>query len=117
MRKRSDIRNFYVDEEFIPVWDKFREICTREDSSASEKIRGFIARYVAVHAKGNPQLLLDKFVGDVHHKCFGCEGMFKSLTKVKFVSGRIGGVCPLCKEDYCARGLIKKVLGAVGRKT
>jgi len=113
MEKRRDIRNFYIDENFIPIWNKFKNICEREDESVSAKIRDLIARYVAVHAKGNPQLLLDKFVGDVHHKCFGCEGMFKSLTKVKFLSGRIGGVCPTCYEDYENRQLIKKVLGSV----
>lgn len=103
----------YIPETFEQVWRKFGEICDREDSSRSDKIRAFIARYVAVHAKGNPQLLLEKFIGDVHLKCFGCEGMFKNLTKVKFISGRIGGVCPICYEDYKNRQLIKKVLGTV----
>ena len=113
MAKQWNSRQLYVTPEFMPVWNEFKKICDREDSSASEKIRGFIARYVAVHSEGNPQLLLEKFVGDVYHKCFGCEGTFKNLTKVKFVSGRIGGLCPPCKEDYQKRGLIKKVLGAV----
>jgi len=113
MEKRRDIRNFYIDESFVPIWNKFKKICEREDESASAKIRELIARYVAVHTKGNPQLLLDKFVGDVYHKCFGCQGMFKNLKKVKFLSGRIGGVCSKCYEDYENRQLIKKVLGSI----
>jgi len=52
MKKRRDIRNFYMDEDFIPVWSEFKKICQREDESISHKIRGFIARYVAVHREG-----------------------------------------------------------------
>jgi len=101
----------YVTLEFEQVWNEFTKICNREDESRSSKISSMVARYVAVHAKGNPQLMLETFIGDVQRKCFGCEGMFKTLTKVKFISGRIGGVCPPCKEDYQKRGLIKKILG------
>lgn len=101
---------FYIEPN---VLRNFKQICFREDVSMSRKVEKMIARYVAVHMKGNPQLRLESFIGDVQHTCFGCEGMFKTLTKVKFLSGRIGGVCPSCREDYDERRLIKKVLGTV----
>jgi len=101
---------FYLEPNIL---HKFKEICFREDVSMSNKVEKMIARYVAVHIKGNPQLPLEKFIGDVHHKCFGCESMFKTLRKVKFISGRIGEVCPSCHEDYLQRGLIKREIGAL----
>ena len=61
MRKRADIRNFYVNDMFVPTWDEFIKICRREGESASEKIRDFVTRYVEVHGHGNPQMLLSSF--------------------------------------------------------
>ena len=113
MAKRRDIRNFYIDETFIPIWNSFKEICAREESSASQKIRGMIARYVAVHRKGNPQLLLATFIGKMTHKCWRCEGMFPKLIPVLFISGLKAELCPVCYDANKAKGglsTIEKVL-------
>ena len=110
---RGDIRTIYIDEEFIPIWKAFKEICKREDESISQKIRGMIARYVAVHRKGNPQLLLATFIGKMTHKCWRCEGMFPKLIPVLFISGLQAELCPVCYDANKAKGglsTIEKVL-------
>jgi len=43
------------------VWTDFKRICTREGSSASEKLTNYIEQYVIVHAPGNPQTLMPSF--------------------------------------------------------
>lgn len=87
MQKRRDIRNFYVDEAFIPVWQSFMEICAREGESASLKIREFVERYVCVHAGGNPQQLIEKYFGYISPKeCFFCRGHFPTLKKVEYIA-------------------------------
>jgi len=111
-KNKSNVGTFYLSDPYKLTWQEFRVICIREGTTASKKLVSFMTEYVQEHKEGNPQLMLETFIGDVQHKCFGCEGMFKNLTKVKFISGRIGAVCSPCKEDYQKRGLIKKVLGA-----
>jgi len=91
------------------IWREFGIICSREDKSKSEKIEGFVGRYVAVHMKGNPQLLLAPFIGEVKKVCFGCEGIFPALTRVMFISKVKAGVCKSCLEDYQKRTTIKKI--------
>jgi hypothetical protein len=59
LSKRRDIRNIYIPEGFREVWDKFLEICRREGSSGSDKIRDLITEYVRAHEPGNPQTRLD----------------------------------------------------------
>lgn len=103
-KKRTTI---YIDPN---IHHAFKKICDREKESVSEKIEGFEARYVAVHMKGNPQLRLASFFGDVKQKCFGCEGLFPHLQKVEFISGTVGLVCPDCKRSYQDRTLIKRTI-------
>jgi len=105
----------YVPPEKKNVIEEAQKIAKREGESLSQKFVKFCENYVQKHAHGNPQTLLPTFIGAVHYKCFGCGGMFKTLTKVKFISGMIGGLCPSCREGYERRQLIKKVLGNVGR--
>ena len=62
MQKRRDIRNIYIDEDFAPVWDKFKKIMEREGSSVSKHLREHIANYVRLHEPGNPQQRLDTIV-------------------------------------------------------
>lgn len=89
----------------------FKEICVRENEKMSEKVEKLIARYVAVHMKGNPQLRLEPFIGKTSHTCFRCEGKFPSLIKVKFISGLIKNVCRECLKVYREKNTVKKVLG------
>lgn len=110
MQKRRDIKNFYIDEEFFPIWQEFKRICQREDESISHKLRKFIARYVAIHRKGNPQLRLEPFIGEASQVCFRCEGHFPVLHRVKFISGLVKDVCSECLKEYRERNLIRKVL-------
>jgi len=91
--------------------NEFKIICFREHESMSEKIEKYVARYVAVHMKGNPQLHLTPFIGKTTHTCFRCEGKFPSLIKVKFISGLIANVCSECLASYKQQTTIKKVLG------
>ena len=94
------------------MWKKFKAICFREEEPMSQKIEQYIARYVAVHDKGNPQTRIDPFLGDykTKQKCYRCEGQFPFLVHVKFISGLIAHVCKECLEDYRERTLIRKVL-------
>ena len=64
MKKRRDIRNFYVNEDFIPFYEKYIEIMKRENSSVSEGIRDLIKSYVRLHEPGNPQQRLDVILID-----------------------------------------------------
>ena len=51
----------YLPIELADRWEKFKKICKREGSSASEKLREFIMAYVDAHDHGNPQTLLDRY--------------------------------------------------------
>ena len=61
---KSPVKKFYYDDGLTGTWDKFIEICRREGSSASKKLREFIIEYVADHEPGNPQLKLDRVLED-----------------------------------------------------
>ena len=73
---REDIANIYIPEEFKSQWKKFVEICKRDNSSAGEKIRDYVATFVRLHDPGNPQQLIVTFLkGEkayVAPKCFVC---------------------------------------------
>lgn len=64
MKKRMDIRNFYVDELFITekTWEKLADIAKREGSSRSAIVRRLVKDYVRAHAPGNPQQRLDRII-------------------------------------------------------
>ena len=103
----------YITRDLEQVWKEFKIICAREDDSASKKISAMIARYVAVHAKGNPQLMLETFIGPTTKICWRCRGKFPKLITVKFISGIIRKLCSTCFEAEKAKGgycTIKKVL-------
>ena len=59
MTKRSNVGQIYIPEGFRQLWAKFMEICEREGSSGSEKIREYVRDYVHRHEPGNPQTRLD----------------------------------------------------------
>jgi hypothetical protein len=115
LQKRKDIRNFYLDETFIPIWNEFKEICSREGDSASNKIREFISRYVMVHSEGNPQMLMDKFCGEIRKgECFFCHNQKDQLFKVAYVSGLVAPTCQSCLNENKAKkscSTVKKVMG------
>ena len=106
---------FYVDETFIPILKNFDEICTREGSSRSEKIREFIERYVIVHVEGNPQMLLLKFMEETKLKeCFFCRDRKEKLFKVVYKSGLVAPTCEACLNKNRAKGAfstVRRVLG------
>ena len=99
---------FYIDPNLLR---NFKSICLREDVSMSNKVEAWIARYIAVHEKGNPQLRLESFIGELKQVCFQCEGHFPNLAKVKFASGLVASVCPTCLEEKRTRGLVRHVYG------
>ena len=115
MHKRMDIRNFYVDETFKPIYDEFKRICEREGESVSSKIREFIERYVIVHDVGNPQLQIMKFMEEAKlRECFFCRGHFDKLWKVEYVSGLVAPTCEDCLNRNKAKGAfstVRKVRG------
>jgi len=89
---------------------RVERVCDREGVSKSNKLESYIARHVAVHGEGNPQLSLEPFFGDVKKKCFRCEGIFPNLVKVKYHSGLVAESCPNCLEHDRQRNVVKKVL-------
>lgn len=93
------------------IWKEFKKICGREEESMSEKLEKFCARYIAIHQKGNPQLRLEPFIGEVKKVCYCCEGLFPFLNKVRFISGLKACVCDECMKEYEERRLVKKKLG------
>ena len=93
------------------IHNEFKKICFREQESMSQKIEKYVARYVAVHMKGNPQLRLAPFIGKTTHTCFRCEGKFPILIHVKFISGLIANVCRECFKVYKSQTTVDKVLG------
>ena len=62
MPKKSRVSQIYIPEGFTQIWDKFMEICDREGSSSSAKVRDFIRDYVRRHEPGNPQTRIDKIM-------------------------------------------------------
>lgn len=112
MPKRMDA--FYVPEEFEIILKELKEILKREGKSLSEWIRENAERYVAVHAHGNPQLRIDKFMTVSEKVCFFCRGRFPQLYKVRYVSGLVVPTCKDCLDKNKAKGTfstVKKVLG------
>ncbi len=116
MPERRELR-YYVDETFIPINNEFDEICHREGISRSEKLREFISRYVMVHSEGNPQLILDKFCGEIRKgECFFCHNQKETLQKVEYASGLVAPTCGDCLNRNKAKGsfsTVKKVMGVV----
>lgn len=51
------------------LWTDFKEICEREGEKMSKKIEAFIADYVMVHKKGNPQMMLASFTEEKKDGC------------------------------------------------
>jgi len=106
---------FYIDETFVPILETFDEICLREGSNHSEKIREFIERYVIVHDEGNPQLMLVKFMEEAKlRECFFCRGHFDKLWKVEYASGLVAPTCEDCLNRNRGKGsfsTVKKVRG------
>jgi len=51
------------------LWNDFKEICDREGESMSEKIEDWVKNYVAVHKKGNPQMMLESFTEEKKEGC------------------------------------------------
>jgi hypothetical protein len=100
---------FYIEPNLLK---EFKGICAREDESMSQKVEKWIARYIAIHIKGNPQLRLESFIGEVQEVCFQCEGHFPNLVKAKFRSGLVADVCPTCLEEKKKHGLVKHVYGS-----
>jgi hypothetical protein len=111
--KRRDIRNFYIDEEFIPVWDQFIEICAREGESASRKIRDFILDYVHLHSHGNPQTILAKVLDNPTMTCQRCYKEKHQLFRVKYHSGNNMLSCEECIRKDKEKQIIVKVMGKV----
>ena len=96
------------------IHKEFKEICDRElGTNMSLKTQQLWARYIAVHGKGNPQLRLEKFIGEVKHACFFCEGHFETLFRVKFISGLVADACKTCLEECKQKTTVEKVLGVV----
>jgi len=93
------------------IWYEFKKICFREEESMSQKVEKFCARYIAIHQKGNPQLRLEPFIGEIKKVCFRCEGQFRFLNEVRFISGLKANVCNECMKEYKERKLVKKRLG------
>lgn len=62
MSKRRNVGQIYLPEGFLQIWTKFMEICDREGSSGSEKVRDFVRAYVRRHEPGNPQTRLDTII-------------------------------------------------------
>ena len=91
MQKRKDIRNFYIDEDFLLTYEKFKKIMERENVSVSEWIRTAIAEYVRLHEPWNPQQRLDTIMdlGKAYRadQCNMCEAkpMFRCFIGKKSV--------------------------------
>jgi len=49
----------YVKVTFEATWEAFQKTCIREGSTPSRHMEKWVADYMAVHAQGNPQTLLD----------------------------------------------------------
>lgn len=100
MNKRKDIRNFYVDDCFLIVYEKFKKVCERENISASEKIRELIEDYVHRHEPGNPQQTLPTMMqlGRAYHAdtCFFCGG---SQQYKAFIGKKTVYVCEQCVDS------------------
>lgn len=103
----KSIRSFAVE---LPLWVEFLKICKREKESASQKLTTYIARYVAVHELGNPQLFLERWTKTTEQTCFNCQGIFPNLLKVRFISGLEALICPECLKDKQKHRLIKRIL-------
>jgi len=94
----------YLPESEKIVFEKFRQICEREGTSVSSKLRDFIRDYVRVHEPGNPQLLLEKFTGAATEplpRYLTCRHSRKALTRGEFYCDRedfwkISSACDKC---------------------
>ena len=62
---KSKYVSFYFSDEFLKTtYAKFKELCRREDKTASRKIRELIENYVRDHYPGNPQTSLKEQYAD-----------------------------------------------------
>jgi hypothetical protein len=102
--KRS---TYYVSRELD---DLFEQICDREGSNKSEKIRLWILDYVNDHYQGNPQTLLQRHFDPTFKKCQKCGGKFGFVNKVEYISELVGFLCDACLSSERKRDVVKKVI-------
>lgn len=90
MTKRSNVGQIYISEGFRQLWAKFMEICEREGSSGSEKIREFVREYVRRHEPGNPQTRLDVILrrGAPPYKPPSCDSCNQPAEYICYVGTR-----------------------------
>jgi hypothetical protein len=106
LEKRRDIRNFYVDQNFIPIYEKFKKIVEAERKSVSDKIRELLTEYVRLHEPGNPQQRLDTIFRIGHaYRAEGCCACAKPADVQAFTKEGLNLL--YCWECFEKTGRIK----------
>ena len=99
------------------LWRKFLSVCRREGSSGSERLTGYIRRYVEVHAPGNPQTVMNSYAPDGSVTRENVEGRVRQLAleESRKRGGEIGyrSILELIKVE----GVQGKVAGAMADRT
>lgn len=105
----------YVPEVKANLIHNAKELFKREETSISKWFIDNLERYVLVHAEGNPQLTILKFMEDMKvRECFFCRGHFDKLFKVEYKSGLVAPTCEVCLNKNKEKGVfstVKKVRG------
>jgi len=58
----SPYRSFWIPDEFVRRYERFKDILRREGKSVGEHLRDHIEHYVVVHDPGNPQARITSYV-------------------------------------------------------
>ena len=109
-QKRRDIRNIYLSEGDLPLWDRFKAVAKREGRSMSKVALELIRDYVTKHEPGNPQLPITKFVEGApspegHVLCRRCGEPATVAVFLPF--GITTHTCGSCFRRLKARGQVK----------
>jgi len=99
MSQKTRYKAIYIPPEIEHTWKKFKEICQREGTGPSEKIREYIVEYVRIHEPGNPQVQIASFLPG---------GPSLAVTALPECPKRLW-VKAKTQEIYCARDSMLKI--------
>ena len=83
MGVKSKEVKIYAPAHFKPTWEKFKKICDRDGTSASEQVRIWVEGFVARKDPGNPQRPLTAFVeGHPDEQAARYSGLLQELLTI-----------------------------------
>jgi len=83
----SPYRSFWIPEEFVRIYNRFKWILKREGKSVGAHLREHIIKYVDVHDPGNPQARLTSYAEGGPVDLASIEGQVREYFRTRDSKG------------------------------